>query len=56
MKELALLNKELAEKLAQQQNEIELMTAWKEEGERLLASGPAMFMLGVWWADRPWRT
>lgn len=38
---------------------LEEIDKWKEKGDFLVKKGDsmgAMFCLGQWWADRPWRT
>lgn len=39
-------------------NDRKLLEVWKDEGERIFAKGGSgvLFWLGMWWADRPWRT
>lgn len=44
------------ELLEQQTAYIALVAKWQTEGERLIEGRCGlMFLLGAWWADRPWR-
>ena len=50
--------RECANEIERLRKENSLVTEWLLEGERLmpiLANWSAMFFIGGWWADRPWR-
>jgi len=39
-------------------NDASALERWKADGEKMISSGAgpsALFALGGWWADRPWR-
>lgn len=57
--ELVAAAREAADELEALAQYVRAIEGWKEEGEALLSEDPdthsAFFMLGCWWADRPWR-
>lgn len=45
-----------ANEIERLEQHVELLQAWKREGDRIFRNGGgSMFGLGQWWADRPWR-
>ena len=47
-----------AEQIAELKEYIKQLESWKYEGDRIFNGRgfSLMFLLGGWWADRPWRT
>lgn len=46
------------ENLAAELERLKAVESWQQEGEAILERGrsaSALFWLGSWWADRPWR-